>query len=97
MNFRSFNQLVYFQNVGYNHPHNLLHCLSIIPSSHRGEKLRRLLAFIYLQMTFGITDHDLPFDVDMTDVHQKLLTENFGLWGALHYHHYAMRCVFDAR
>lgn len=81
------------KRLGYNHPHNLLHCLSIIPSSHRGSKLRCLLAYIYLQMTLGIADLDLPINADMTDVHQKLLTENAGLWRALHPHHYAMRCV----
>jgi len=81
------------KRLGYNHPHNMLHCLLILPSSHRGEKLRCLLAYIYLQMTLGIADLDLPFDADMTDVHQKLLVENFVLWRALHCHHYAMRCV----
>lgn len=77
---------------GYNHPHNLLHCLHLMPHSSRGRKMRSLLAFMFLQKTLGVSEQDLPNNADMTDV-QKVLDENVGLWRGLHGHHYAMRCL----
>jgi len=90
----------HFQNLsvpfnkrnGYNHPHNLLHCLHVMPNSVRGRSLRRLLAYLYLQMTLGVADLDLPGFADMSDV-ERMMKREVGLWRALHPHHYAMRCT----
>ena len=44
----------YFADSKFNHPHNMLHLLTLLPGSGRGRQLASVLAYLFLQLTLNV-------------------------------------------